>query len=81
MKPSPTAPPIKNRIPKNYAFMLLSLFSGSKKKNRNIDMVTKIPPMILSFSSFSLRSLTLVQHTPTKITDKRLEDLNINMMG
>lgn len=55
--------------------------SGSKYLNMMIPAVTSIPTTIFLVPSLSFLSLTREQSTPTKITDRMLQLLNIMTTG
>ena len=72
---------VRSIIPQIYVFFSDDIKFGSANLNIAIPSVTNTPMTIFLSPSLSFLSLTLEQHTPTKMTERMLQDLNIITTG
>jgi len=81
-KPSARSETMSRTIPMIYVFFS-SFFddSGSKALNIMIPIVTSTPTITFFMPNFNFLSFTLEHSTPTNITERMLQDLNIITTG
>ena len=80
--PSASIDTINSTMPRIYVFFSSFLEpQGSKNLNMTMPRVTITPTAIFLGPSFSLLSATREQSTPTRMTERMLQDLNIITTG